>query len=130
MVKQSPLPTSKIVTFVGTTDPVRAKAFYRDKLGLAVLSEDPFAVVFDANGTMLRVSIVPKVVVAGYTVAGWNVPDAVEAAQYLKSAGIQCERYEGMSQDALGIWSAPGGAKVAWFKDPDGNTLSISELPG
>jgi len=130
MVKQSPLPACKIVAFVGTTDPVRAKAFYRDKLGLTLLTEDPFAVVFEANGTMLRVSIVPKVVAAGYTVLGWNVPDAIVAAQFLKSAGIQCERYEGMSQDALGIWSAPGGAKVAWFKDPDGNTLSISELPG
>jgi len=130
MAKQSLLSACEIVAFVGTTDPVRAKAFYRDKLGLAVLSEDPFAVVFDGKGTMLRVSIVPKVVSAGYTVLGWKVPNAVEAAQHLNSAGIQCERYEGMPQDSLGIWSAPGGAKVAWFKDPDGNTLSISELAG
>jgi catechol 2,3-dioxygenase-like lactoylglutathione lyase family enzyme len=129
MAKQSPIPSCKIVAFVTTADPARAKAFYRDKLGLTMISEDPFAVVFDANGIMLRVSIAPKVTPVRYTVVGWEVPDAVAAAEYLASAGIQCERYEGMPQDSLGIWAAPGGAKVAWFKDPDGNTLSISEHP-
>jgi len=127
MAKQSPLSTSKIVAFVGATDPVRAKTFYRDKLGLALQSEDPFAIVFDGNGTMLRVSIVPKVVPAGYTVLGWNVANAAEAAQYLNSAGIQCERYEGMSQDSLGIWPAPGGAKVAWFNLETAVNLSLEQ---
>jgi catechol 2,3-dioxygenase-like lactoylglutathione lyase family enzyme len=126
---QSPLPACKIVAFVGTSDPARAKSFYRDKLGLALLSEDPFAIVFDVNGIALRVSIVGKVAPAGYTVLGWAVPDIVAAAQYLQGAGIKLERYEGLPQDALGIWPAPGGTKVAWFKDPDGNTLSISEHP-
>jgi catechol 2,3-dioxygenase-like lactoylglutathione lyase family enzyme len=117
-----------MIGFVATSDPERAKRFYRDTLGLPlVLEEMPFALVFDAHGTMLRVGIVEKVAVAGYTVLGWQVPDIVAAAKALSQAGVRFERYLGMQQDELGIWSAPGGARVAWFKDPDGNTLSISQ---
>jgi catechol 2,3-dioxygenase-like lactoylglutathione lyase family enzyme len=76
---------------------------------------------------MLRVTTVNDLKPAGYTVLGWQVPSATAAAEALQKAGVRFERYPGMEQDELGIWTAPGGAKVAWFKDPDGNTLSISE---
>src|SRR5260370_11372418 len=116
-----------IVAFAATQNPARAKAFYRDKLGLHLISEDQFAIVFDAGGTMLRVTPVEKVAVGGYTVLGWHVPDIVETATALTKAGVVFERYPGMQQDDVGVWTAPGGAKVAWFRDPDGNTLSLSQ---
>jgi catechol 2,3-dioxygenase-like lactoylglutathione lyase family enzyme len=128
MAKQFRLSGQSIIGFVATSDPDRAKKFYRDTLGLPLVSEEmPFALVFDAHGTMLRVTIVEKVVSAGYTVLGWQVPNIVAAAKALSQAGVRFERYSGMQQDELGIWSSPGGASVAWFKDPDGNTLSISQ---
>ena len=117
-----------IIAFVATSDAERAKNFYGDKLGLPLVSEEmPFALVFDAHGTMLRVSIVAKVNPAPYTVLGWQVPDIDAAVEALTEAGVQFERYPGMPQDDLGIWSSPGGARVAWFKDADGNTLSVSQ---
>jgi len=126
----SPLGASRIVAFVGTTDSARAKAFYRDKLGLRLASEDGFALVFDANGTMLRVSIVREVLQAQYTVLGWEVSDIAATAEKLKEAGVTLERYSFLAdQDAHGIWTAPGGARVAWFKDADGNVLSLSQHP-
>jgi catechol 2,3-dioxygenase-like lactoylglutathione lyase family enzyme len=117
-----------IVAFVATASPAKAKKFYRDTLGLRLVDENPFALVFDAHGTMLRVTRVDNVAVAGYTVLGWDVPDIVDMVTRLKKAGVRFERYEGMGQDKLGIWQSPGGARVAWFKDPDGNTLSVSEF--
>jgi catechol 2,3-dioxygenase-like lactoylglutathione lyase family enzyme len=126
-----PLRENDIIAFVATRDPVRAKEFYRDTLGLRLTSEElPFALVFDGHGTMLRVTVVEQVMPAGYTVLGWNVPNILDSAKALQKAGVVFERYEGMGQDELGIWTSPGGAKVAWFKDPDGNTLSISQHPG
>jgi predicted enzyme related to lactoylglutathione lyase len=122
------LASSSLVAFVATTDPARAKGFYGGVLGLTLLSEDGFALVFDAHGSTLRVAIVPEIVVAPYTVLGWNVADIAAAARGLAKAGVQFERYSWMKQDDLGIWSAPGGAQVAWFKDADGNVLSLSQL--
>ncbi len=114
--------------FVATRDAKRAKAFYRDTLGLRLVSEDQFAVVFDANGIMLRVTPVREIAAAQYTVLGWEVTDIVAKAKELASAGVKFERFEAfMKQDELGIWDAPGGARVAWFKDPDGNLLGISQ---
>jgi catechol 2,3-dioxygenase-like lactoylglutathione lyase family enzyme len=128
MPKQFRLNEHSIIAFVATHDPARAKAFYGKKLGLRLVSEElPFALVFDARGTMLRVTIVKTFSAAGFTVLGWQVPNIIVAAQGLQRAGVQFERYPGMDQDELGVWTSPGGAKVAWFKDPDGNTLSISE---
>ena len=128
MAEQFRLSEQSIIGFIAAADPGRAKTFYRDTLGLPLVSEEmPFALVFDAHGTMLRVTFVEKVNPAGYTVLGWNVPDIVAAAKALAAAGVGFERYPGMAQDEHGIWSAPGGAKVAWFKDPDGNTLSLSQ---
>lgn len=127
---KSPLGSRDIVAFVATRDPGRAETFYRDVLGLQLVSEDQFALVFDAHGTMLRVTTVHEIARAKYTVLGWRVPDIVAAARDLQQAGVTFERYDGMGQDALGVWTAPGGARVAWFKDPDGNTLSITQHSG
>lgn len=122
------LGSRKVVAFVATSAPAKAKKFYRDKLGLRLVEEGPFALVFDAHGTMLRVTPVAKVAAAGYTVLGWEVPDIVAAVQRLRKAGVRFQRYPGMGQDRRGVWQSPSGARIAWFKDPDGNTLSISEL--
>jgi catechol 2,3-dioxygenase-like lactoylglutathione lyase family enzyme len=125
-----PIPTlsaAQLMAFVATTDAARAKAFYTGVLGLNLISEDTFALVFDANGTPLRVAIVEKIVTAPYTVLGWQVADAAGSVQVLTEAGVVFERYSFLTQDALGIWDAPGGARVAWFKDPDGNVLSVSQ---
>jgi catechol 2,3-dioxygenase-like lactoylglutathione lyase family enzyme len=128
MAKQFRLSDQSLIGFVATSDADRAKKFYRDMLGLRLVSDEtPFALVFDAHGTILRVTIVEKVMPAGYTVLGWQVPDIVAAAKALSEAGVRFERFQGMQQDELGIWSSPGGAMVAWFKDADGNTLSISQ---
>jgi catechol 2,3-dioxygenase-like lactoylglutathione lyase family enzyme len=122
------LGSSKIVAFAGVIDAERARSFYRDTLGLRLISEDGFALAFDVNGTMLRVSLVREVVAAPYTVLGWEVDDIVAKAKALTKAGVKLERYESfLEQDTLGIWLAPGGTRVAWFKDPDGNLLSISQ---
>jgi len=128
MTKQFRLADQSLIGFVAASDPERAKKFYRDTLGLPLVSEElPFALVFDAHGTMLRVAIVKEVDPVRYTVLGWQVRDIIAAAKTLSEAGVRFERYPGMEQDELGIWHSPGGAQVAWFKDPDGNTLSISQ---
>jgi catechol 2,3-dioxygenase-like lactoylglutathione lyase family enzyme len=116
-----------IVAFVSTTNADKAKEFYGDTLGLRFVSQDPFAVVFDAHGTMLRVSLVKQFTPQQFTVLGWEVPDADAVAQELSEIGVKCEHFPGLPQDELGIWKAPDGTKVAWFKDPDGNILSISQ---
>ncbi len=117
-----------MVGFVGVRDAERAKAFYRDTLGLKlVLEELPFALVFDCQGTALRVTMVREVVAAPYTVLGWAVTDITATASRLAGAGVKLQRYPQIQQDELGIWTAPGRARVAWFQDPDGNLLSISQ---
>lgn len=122
------LSSSTLTAFVGVKDPDRAKKFYRDTLGLKLTSEQlPFALVFNCQDTALRVTIVPKVVAAPYTVLGWQVPDIAAAVTRLQAAGIQFQRYSGMKQDDLGVWQSPSGARVAWFQDPDGNLLSITQ---
>ncbi len=125
----SVLSRSKIVAFVATRDATRAKTFYRDTLGLRFISEDPFAIVFDAHGTTLRVSLVREMTPAAHTVLGWEVADIIAAVGQLVKSGVTFERYDVLPQDDLGIWTAPGGGRVAWFKDPDGNTLSITQSP-
>jgi len=122
------LGSSKVVAFVATAAPARARAFYADSLGLSLVSEDSFALVFDAGGTTLRVSIVQEVRPAGYTVLGWMVPDISVAVRDLAQRGVAFQRYDGLKQNAQGIWTAPSGARVAWFHDPDGNTLSLTQV--
>ena len=118
----------KLIAFVATRDPTRAKAFYRDTLGLQLVSEDQFALVFDVAGAMLRVTTVKDVARAQYTVLGWQVQDIVQSVKDLQRAGVSFERYAETTQDELGIWKSPSGARVAWFKDPDDNTLSITQF--
>jgi catechol 2,3-dioxygenase-like lactoylglutathione lyase family enzyme len=128
MEKQFKLGDHDMIAFVATRDPVRAKEFYRDTLLLRLVSEElPFALVFDLHGVMLRVTVVKDLKPAGYTILGWQVSDIILGAKALQKAGVRFERYPGMEQDEFGVWTSPSGAKVAWFKDPDGNTLSISE---
>ena len=115
---------------MGTADAAVAKAFYAGTLGLHLVGEDTFALVFDVGGTRLRVSVVPDVRPAGYTVLGWTVPDIRSAVLELVQRGVVFQHFEGLEQDADGIWTAPGGARVAWFRDPDGNTLSITQFAG
>jgi catechol 2,3-dioxygenase-like lactoylglutathione lyase family enzyme len=121
------LESSDLVAFVAATDLPRARAFYEQTLGLPVLEHNDFACVLDAHGTMLRVTAVPEVARAGYTVLGWRVADIAAATRELTARGVTFLRYEGMSQDEHGIWTAPDGARVAWFADPDGNTLSLTQ---
>ncbi|MDX2149630.1 MAG: VOC family protein [Bryobacteraceae bacterium] len=117
-----------LVAFVLVTDPTRARAFYEGTLGLRFLAQDDYAVVFDAKGVSLRLTIMPNHKPAQHTVLGWNVPDIAAAARHLMEAGIRFEKYSFLPQDDLGIWTAPDAvSKVAWFKDPDGNILSISQ---
>jgi catechol 2,3-dioxygenase-like lactoylglutathione lyase family enzyme len=123
------LESSDLVAFVAATDLRRARAFYEQTLGLRVLEHDDFACVLDAHGTTLRVTAVPEVARGGYTVLGWHVADIATAVRDLTARGVIFRRYEGMNQDEQGVWTAPGGAKVAWFADPDGNTLSLSQEP-
>jgi catechol 2,3-dioxygenase-like lactoylglutathione lyase family enzyme len=123
------LASSRIAAFSATADPERAKVFYRDQLGLKLVSDEPYALVFDANGTMLRVQKVKEVGEAKYTALGWNVSDIAAMVDELEKAGVNFERYGFPGQDEKGIWTPPGGvAKVAWFKDSDGNILSLAQF--
>jgi len=122
------LSNKELKAFVPTVKPAEAKTFYRDILGLKLLSEDNYALEFDANGTLLRVIIVPELKPHAFTVLGWNVEDISSTIKSLNRKEIFCENYEFLQQDSLGIWTSPNGSKVAWFKDPDGNILSLTEL--
>ena len=119
-----------VIAFVTIVDVARAKEFYRDTLGLKLISEEPpYALVFNANGIMLRLVIAKERPPISGTLLGWQVPDATAAVRDLEQSGVRFERYDHLKQDPHGIWTTPTGAKVAWFKDPDGNILSISEFP-
>ena len=120
------LSSEKLMAFVSTTNADHARAFYRDKLGLRLLGEDGFALVFESNGAPLRISLAKEIKPAPYTVLGWDVKDVRATVLELKKAGITFEIFGFFKQDDLGIWTAPNGDKVAWFKDPDGNVLSVS----
>ena len=120
---------AELVAFVPTRDLAAAKSFYRSVLGLRIVAESDFAIVFDANGIQLRVTRVQHLQPAPFTVLGWRVVNIDERLAALRTAGVSATRYDGMAQDADGVWVAPGGARVAWFKDPDGNTLSLQQEP-
>ena len=113
------------VAFLATADPDRAAAFYAGVLGLELIADEPYALVFDLAGTMLRVAKVERLEPQPHTVLGWIVDDVAAA---LAGLDVQPLRYSGLDQDADGIWTAPGGARIAWLADPDGNTLSLTEL--
>ena|ERR1700733_916101 len=121
------LSNKKLKAFVPTLQPGKAKAFYKDILGLKFLSEDAYALEFDANGVLLRVAIVPELKPHPFTALGWNVDDIAAIIKQLNKKGVICEKYAFLQQDGLGIWTSPNGSKVAWFKDPDGNILSLTQ---
>jgi catechol 2,3-dioxygenase-like lactoylglutathione lyase family enzyme len=111
-----------------TRDRARATAFYRDTLGLKLVSEDNFAAVLEVGGVSLRVSLVPDFVPHEHTILGFRLPDVNGAVTALREKGLTFNFYSHIQQNSLGIWTAPGGAvRVAWFKDPDGNVLSITD---
>ena len=114
------------MAFIPVKDLSAAQSFYEDVLGLSVREAGPYAVVLDAGGTMLRLAQVDDLQPQPFTIAGWQVPDMETSIDSLESRGVECIRYEGMNQDERGIWSTPGGSQVAWFNDPDGNTLSLT----
>ena len=128
MPKRRVLDGEPLMAFVAASSAKKARRFYRDILGLRLLYEDAFALAFDVGGVMLRVQLVEKVIAAPYTVLGWQVRDIHERVAALKLAGVKFQRYPGMGQDKSGVWVSPAKAKVAWFKDPDGNTLSLAQL--
>jgi catechol 2,3-dioxygenase-like lactoylglutathione lyase family enzyme len=124
-------PTAQLVAFVMTTDAARARPFYEDILGLRFISEDDFALAMDAHGITIRITKMKTWVPMPHTVVGFEVPDVEADVRALADRGVQTERYGFLDQDELGIWSAPGGrARIAWFKDPDGNVLSFSQHAG
>ncbi len=130
MSKTACLNQFPLIAFVSIRDAERAKHFYRDTLGLELVSEEPpYALVFNINGIMLRLAINAQAEPIRGTVLGWRVPHLPSAVEELRGAGVTLERYEFLQQDELGIWTSPTGARVAWFKDPEGNVLSLSEHP-
>lgn len=123
------LSQSQIIAFIPTRNRELAREFYRDVLGFRLVREEPTVLVFDANGVMLRVTDIEVFQPAGYTVLGWQVQRIQDTIRKLAARGVTFTRIPGFDQDELGIWSAPSGAKVAWFKDPDGNILSLTQFP-
>ncbi len=121
------LNNKKLVAFIPIKDRKQARSFYEEILGLKFVSEDQFALVLEANGTMIRVANVPDFKPAQFTILGWQVSDIEDVVKQLQAKGVVFEKYGFKEQDENGIWSAPGGDKVAWFKDPDGNILSVSQ---
>jgi catechol 2,3-dioxygenase-like lactoylglutathione lyase family enzyme len=120
---------SRLVCFVATADAGRARAFYQGTLGLTLVEDGGYALVFDANGTQLRVQRVDAVAPHAYTALGWEVDDLAIAVRALAARGLGAARFPGLPLDADGIWDTPDGSRVAWFHDPDGNTLSLSQSP-
>ena len=117
------------VGFVPVRDLVRARAFYVDVLGLEGRELSPYALELGVAGRMLRATLVEDFTPQGFTIAGWDVADIRAAVAGLVEGGVTFERYDGFDQDDLGIWTAPSGAQVAWFLDPDGNNLSLTQSP-
>jgi len=116
------------IAFITTADPKRSRVFYQEVLGLHFVADEPYALVFRAGGIMLRVAKAQEVVVAPYTVLGWDVPDIQAAVDDLTARGVAFERFPGMDQDKSGIWTSPSGARICWFKDPDGHMLSLTQF--
>lgn len=120
----------KLVAFIPTRDGDAARDFYEKKVGLRFISDDQFAVVFQSGENLIRIARTGSFTPAPFTILGWESSHIEQDVRELSARGVKFERYDYMGpQDELGIWIAPGGAKVAWFKDPDGNTLSISQRP-
>jgi catechol 2,3-dioxygenase-like lactoylglutathione lyase family enzyme len=121
------LGSMKIVAFVPIKDSEKARSFYEGVLGLRFVKDDGFALVFEANGIMVRAAQMKDFTPAQFTVLGWQVYEIENVVRDLQEKGVHFEIFGFFQQDELGIWTAPTGDKVAWFKDPDGNILSVSQ---
>jgi catechol 2,3-dioxygenase-like lactoylglutathione lyase family enzyme len=120
--------SGKLIAFIASAQPARAKQFYRKTLGLRLVSDDQFAVVFNCAGTQLRIQKVETLRPHFFTALGWQVPSIRKSVSGLAKKGVVFERYDFLEQDELGVWQAPSGAQIAWFKDPEGNLLSLTEM--
>lgn len=118
---------SPLIAFIPTKDTVRARRFYEKLLGLRFLSDDAFAIVMEANGTMVRIVRVDDFTPFPFTILGWQVGDIHKTVADMTGKGVKFMRYPYFEQSVDGVWAAPGGTQIAWFTDPDGNTLSISQ---
>ena len=121
------LGSTNIIAFVPIKDSEKARAFYEGILGLRFVKDDGFALVLEANGIMIRAAKMKEVTPAQFTILGWQVSDIGQIVRGLAAKGVHFEIFGFFKQDELGIWTAPTGDKVAWFKDPDGNILSVSQ---
>ncbi len=124
----STLGACKLIVMIPTSTRQRAKEFYKMVLGLRLVSEDEHALMFDVAGTFLRVVNLPRGLPNAYTLAGWKVPNISAVVDELSQRGVMFERYPGFQHDEQGIWTAGDGSRVAWFKDPDGNILSLTQF--
>ncbi len=121
------LKEATLTGFVATSNAEQSRHFYGETLGLNLIEETPYAMVFKFSNTVIRVQKVQQVCAPPYTTLGWEVNNIAVSVSKLSDSGVLFERYEGLQQDDHGIWSIPGGASVAWFKDPDGNLLSLTQ---
>jgi len=119
----------KPVLFIATAKPAESRRFYESTLGLTCTSEDPYAIVFDLGVNTLRVQKVEALLTLNHTVMGWEVEDIQQSVGALSQSGVQFKLFEQLAQNDLGIWHSPSGASIAWFTDPDGNTLSLTQMP-
>ncbi len=122
------LESSDVIAFAAATDLSRSRAFYERGLGLRLIEANDYACVFDAHGTMLRVTATSRVGRPSYTVLGWRVADIYTVVAGLEANGAVFSRYSAVDQDEHGVWTTPDGDRVAWFSDPDGNTLSLTQF--
>jgi catechol 2,3-dioxygenase-like lactoylglutathione lyase family enzyme len=122
------LEDAELIAFIPVSDLQAARWFYGSTLGLRITDENPFAVVVDANGTMLRLTEVSDLTPQPFTIAGWQVPDIDVTIDTLVERGVTFRHFDSLGQNAKGIWETPGGDLVAWFVDPDGNTLSLTRF--
>jgi len=118
-----------VIGFIPTKDAARSRNFYQETLGLPLHSDDMFAVVMESNGKMIRIVQVKEFTPFPFTILGWDVGNIEEEVATLIGRGVSFKRYAWLEQSEAGVWTAPGGAKVAWFQDPDGNVLSLSQHP-
>ncbi|SRR5579875_2830829 len=119
---------SPLIAFIPTRNIAQARSFYEDVLGLRFVGEDGFAAIMEANGTMVRIARVQEFVPAAYTIFGWKVANIRSEIAELCGRGVSFIRYSDMQQSEEGIWTAPSGAQIAWFRDPDGNVLSLTQF--
>jgi predicted enzyme related to lactoylglutathione lyase len=127
--KAGPLSTAEMINFIATRDGTSCRTFYEEKLGFTVSSDDAMAMILEMKGRLIRVQKLREFTPQQFTVLGWNVRDIAATVTDLERAGILCEHFPGWKQDGHGIMSFPDTTRVAWFKDPDGNILSVAQMP-